>query len=63
MTGFMFLLDHPFFAVTDKDGRFEIDGLPDGAYDLTVWHETFGEKVVSIRVEGGAGSTEISFEA
>jgi plastocyanin len=33
------VLDHPFFAVTDADGKFEIKGLPQGTYTLGVWHE------------------------
>jgi len=36
--------DQPYFAVTDKDGAFEIKNVPVGA-DLTVkyWHESFGD--------------------
>ena len=33
------VLDHPFFAVTDADGKFEIKNLPPGTYTLAVWHE------------------------
>jgi plastocyanin len=33
------VVDHPFFAVTDADGKFEIKGLPAGTYTLGVWHE------------------------
>lgn len=35
-------LDHPFMAVTDADGKFEIKGLPPGSYVFTVWHEMPG---------------------
>jgi hypothetical protein len=63
MTGFMFLLDHPFYAISDENGNFEIEGLPDGEYDLTIWHETLGEQVVHIAVKQGAASAEITFEA
>jgi hypothetical protein len=31
-------LDHPYFAVTDEQGRFEIGGIPPGTYTLIVWH-------------------------
>lgn len=30
--------DHPFFAVTDKDGNFKISNVPPGKYTLTAYH-------------------------
>jgi hypothetical protein len=36
--------DHPYFAVTDADGKFEISGVPPGKYTLVAWHE--GYKVI-----------------
>lgn len=33
--------DHPYFAVTDEDGRFEISGVPPGKYTLVAWHEGY----------------------
>jgi hypothetical protein len=39
-TGF----DHPYFAVTDVDGKFVITGVPPGKYTLVAWHE--GYKVI-----------------
>jgi len=30
--------DHPFFAVTDKDGNFKIANVPAGSYTLTAYH-------------------------
>ena len=32
------VLDHPFFAVTDKDGNFKIANVPSGSYTLTAYH-------------------------
>jgi len=31
-------LDHPYFAVTDEQGQFEIGGIPPGTYTLIAWH-------------------------
>lgn len=38
------VLAHPFFAVTDKDGKYTINDVPPGKYTLTAWHEKFGEQ-------------------
>ncbi len=39
MAAYVCVVDHPFFAVTDAAGKFEIKGLPPGTYTLGVWHE------------------------
>jgi Polysaccharide lyase family 4, domain II len=39
MTAYWLVLDHPYFAVTDKDGNFEIKNVPAGTQKLVVWHE------------------------
>ena len=36
------VFDHPFFATTDKDGSFEIKGVPAGTQNLVLWQETVG---------------------
>lgn len=33
------VFDHPYFAVTQQDGTFEIRGLPPGEYEISTWHE------------------------
>lgn len=30
--------DHPYFALTDSQGRFEIGGVPPGTYTVVAWH-------------------------
>ena len=39
MSAWICVVDHPFFAVTDASGHFEIRGLPPGDYVFKVWHE------------------------
>ena len=50
MNAWMAAFDHPYFALTDEQGNFEITGIPPGKYALVAWHEGFNiEKFVSSR--------------
>ncbi|OAI42064.1 hypothetical protein AYO40_06780 [Planctomycetaceae bacterium SCGC AG-212-D15] len=42
MNGRIAVFDHPYFAITDEDGNFEIKDAPAGEYRLKVWHESVG---------------------
>ena len=42
MTGWIGVFKHPYFAVTDKDGKFEIKDAPAGKYHIVVWQEAVG---------------------
>jgi len=44
MRGTVRVFDHPYFAVTDADGAFEIRNAPAGNWRLFVWHEGSGWK-------------------
>jgi hypothetical protein len=56
------VLDHPFFAVTNDKGEFEIPGtLPDGEYEIEAIHGKLGTKTVKVKVAGNAGSADIAF--
>lgn len=44
------VLDHPFYAVSAKDGKFEIKGLPPGKYTIEAWHEKLGAQTMDVEV-------------
>jgi plastocyanin len=51
MKAFLGVFDHPYFAVTGADGRFELKSLPPGQYVIEAWHERFGVRTTTVTVE------------
>ncbi|MEO5935685.1 MAG: hypothetical protein ABIP81_00575 [Terriglobales bacterium] len=51
MRMYLNVVEHPFFAVSDADGKFEIKGLPEGEYVLAAVHERLGERTFKVKVE------------
>jgi len=60
MRAFIFVMEHPFFTVTDAQGRFTIKNLPPGEYTLATWHESFGKNNQTIKA-GLDGLKAITF--
>ncbi|MGZ4815243.1 MAG: carboxypeptidase regulatory-like domain-containing protein [Terriglobales bacterium] len=44
------VVSNPFFAVTGKDGKFSIAGLPPGTYTIAAVHEKLGEHDMKVTV-------------
>jgi plastocyanin len=57
MEGFVVVLQNPYFAVTAKDGRYEIKDVPPGNYTLGVWHPKAKSAPRPITVEAGKAAT------
>lgn len=58
---YLAVFDHPYFAVTGKDGSFSIDGVPAGTYTLASWHERTGKHEQPIEV-AAAGTVKVEIE-
>lgn len=54
MEAFIWVFPHDFFAVTSGEGRFRIEGIPPGTYQVRFWHEgPIREVTEETRVEAG----------
>jgi plastocyanin len=60
MSGYVVIASTPYFAVTDKDGAFEIKDVPPGTYTLKTWSEDGKPTTQSITVSGATTSVELT---
>jgi hypothetical protein len=62
MRAYACVVNHPYHAVTDADGKYSIKGLPAGKYKVKVWHEPvqggLKAEVEEQEVEVAAGETK-----
>ena len=56
------VLDHPYFAVTDEKGNFEIKNVPAGTQKVVVWQEAVGPVTASsgdeVTIAAGGDTTK-----
>lgn len=59
MTAWWVVVDHPYAAVTDSQGKFKIENLPEGEHVFRVWHEKAGyiDRAYKVTVKGGEVTT------
>jgi plastocyanin len=56
MKSYLAVFKHPYFAVTGKDGSFDLGNLPPGTYTISAWQEKFG--TVSQKITVGSSETK-----
>ena len=60
MTATVVVFNHPWFAVPQTDGRFELPDVPAGDYQIAAWHERLGDTTQKVKLEAG-GNTAADF--
>jgi hypothetical protein len=54
MVGYLGVVIHSYFAVTDRTGAFTIANVPAGKQTVQVWHELYGPLTQTVDVRSGA---------
>ncbi len=57
MGGYVAVLAHPFFDVTEKNGVYEINDLAPGTYTIEAWHEKLGTKTAEVSITADESKT------
>src|SRR5215475_904308 len=60
MSGYVVVTPTPYFAVTDKDGNFEIKNIPAGKYTLKTWSEDGKPTTQAVDVSGPTATVELT---
>jgi Carboxypeptidase regulatory-like domain len=60
MSAFILVFSHPYFAVTDTQGRYHIDNVPPGNYGVIAWNEGNASEPKAVVVPDGAAA-ELDF--
>ena len=54
MEAYVVVVPTPYFATTDKEGAFKIEGVPPGEYTVKVWHEKWKSEPQAVTVSDAA---------
>ena len=61
MNAFILVFSHPFYSVTDNDGRYRIDNVPPGTYNVIAWNEGVSSEARPVIVpDGGVGELDFT---
>jgi len=54
MSAWFVVADSPYTVVSDSNGKFNISDVPDGTYQVDIWHEALGKETKEVTIKGGA---------
>jgi plastocyanin len=60
MSGYLVVVPTPHFAVTDKDGNFEIKNVPAGKYTLKTWSEDGKPTTQAVDLSGASATVDLT---
>lgn len=60
MSAYILVFAHPYFAVTDEQGRYRIDNVPPGTYTVVAWNEAMDSESRRVTVPD-SGDVDLNF--
>ena len=60
MSGYVVVVPTPYFAVTDKEGNFEIKNVPAGKYTLKTWSEDGKPTTQPVDLSGASATVDLT---
>jgi len=61
MFAWISVFDHPYFSISDKDGRFTIKNVPPGKYTIVAEHRKAGKQTLEIEVKDTGATADFAF--
>jgi plastocyanin len=62
MRAWVCVFDHPYFSVSDKDGKFVIKNVPPGKYTVEAGHRKLGSQTQDVEVKDSDTTVNFTFE-
>ncbi|GIX40279.1 MAG: hypothetical protein KatS3mg129_0012 [Leptospiraceae bacterium] len=59
MKAFGYVVDNPYYDISDEKGNFEISDIPPGTYKLKIWHEKLKSQEIDISIKPNENKTLI----
>jgi len=61
MKGYIAVMSNPYYAVTGKDGQFDLKNVPPGTYTIEAWQEKYGTQDQTITITSKQEKTGVDF--
>lgn len=61
MTAWLIVQENPYYALTDSNGNYKLEGVPAGTYTVQAWQESLGKSTQEVTVAAG-GEVKADFE-